>query len=72
MKKLRRTINIRYEWWRNDGKPIPKKHIADLEEAAQETINQSMANGNREGQLLAYAEIGGVNYTGYWNVEFGV
>ena len=71
MKKLRRTINIRYEWWRNDGKPIPKKHIADLEEAAQTTINQQMNRGNWEGQPLAFEDIGGVNYTGYWHVEFG-
>lgn len=68
--RIQRTITIEYEWGSEHGE---QEHVASLEDAAEERINQLRAEGYTSGMLEE--EICSVStektifYRGWWRVR---
>jgi len=71
VKRLERTITIRYRWWREKGTILPE-HVNALEEAALERIQEMMGKGFVSGELndsISMKRRKDVEYSGHWEVE---
>lgn len=67
-KEIRTTS---FNWWNandtiDESTAIPLKHCPQLKESAMSRINEMLAEGYLDGELLD--EIEGINYRGWWSV----
>ena len=66
-KSIQRTKEIKYSWWRDDGKEISRPLIIDiLHGRAEEHISKMMLGGYSSGEL--WENLNEVIYRGSWEV----
>jgi hypothetical protein len=68
MNKFEKKVTTSYWWKRDDGKDIPAEHVQDLEDCANDRINQLVTDGWMEGELCAELTHGEneISYSGWW------
>lgn len=69
MKELKKKVTTEYNWHRNDHKDIPEEHVQELEDCANDRINQMVSEGYREGQLCATLGDEEAEYFGWWSCK---
>lgn len=68
--RIHRTITIEYEWGSEHGE---QEHVASLEDAAEERINQLRAEGYTSGilekEIYSASTKKTIYYRGWWRVS---
>jgi len=75
MKRITRSKEITYNWWRDDGKDIVPEHVGALEESAECRISEMMKADCMCGELIDNIYMtdndseDGIDYRGYWEIK---
>ena len=69
--RIRKSINIKYNWHRALNQAIPEDHLELLSEHAEERIFAMIKEGYLEGELhciIRCDDDQDIEYSGYWEV----